>query len=344
MNSFLPAVIARAIHWWVRLYTIALPAHLRNDRWMDIRSHLWEQTQEATRLGLQPRQVAWLTLRRLVAGIPADLAWRIETGGLTPVTTELSLGTGSEGGKGSVVMNTTIIRRWFLIGGLLGGSSVFFALAIVVLLLLGGGDNRGAVLPPADEAEGELVAAGDAVSKIRGSEFVTYDLTSNSSSSGWSGSITTNSLVVTHPSPGFQTQNGDTTLARLKDKVDTLLVPTYVPQGFTLSQSLSSGRFTMLIYTANGSSLMITQRTTSTGGQAGLPGSHPVSVGQYEGHLVEGGQLVSHYRVDESWVDPLISSLAPRAFSYVTAVSTQPHELYFERDGVSIRLTASPTS
>ena len=347
MNPFLPALMTRAVHWWVRFYTMALSPDLSDDRWMEIRSDLWKQTQEATRLGLQPGQVAWLMLRRLVAGVPADLAWRIEAGGLTPVTRGLSLGKGSEGGNGPLVTNTAIIRRWFLLRGLLGGTVLFLALAIVGLLLMGGSDDGRAVLLPAEEAGGEIAAAGDAMTQIRGTQFVTYSLRAhNASQSGWD-FIATDISDAPQSNPESPTQNGDTTLDRLKDKkdkVDTLLVPTYVPRDFTLSKGLSSGRLTMLIYTTNGSSLMITQRAISPGGKAGPPGSHPVSVGQYEGYMMDGGQVVSQYRVNESWVDPLISSLAPRSVSFVTAISKRPHVLYFERDGVSPHLTASPTA
>ena len=89
MSAFLPAAAAKAVHWWVRLYTLALPPRLRDDRWMEIRSDLWEQTQAASLSGLPSSRAAWLMLRRLALGVPADLAWRVETGGLASQTSGL---------------------------------------------------------------------------------------------------------------------------------------------------------------------------------------------------------------------------------------------------------------
>lgn len=83
MSTFLPAVTARSVHWWVRLYTLALPPDLRDDRRMEIQSDLWEQSREAARSGMQQHRLAWLMLCRLFLGVPADLAWRVERGGLT---------------------------------------------------------------------------------------------------------------------------------------------------------------------------------------------------------------------------------------------------------------------
>jgi hypothetical protein len=93
MNTFLPVVAARAIGWWVTLYTLALPPDLQDDRRMEIRSDLWEQSREAARSGMRSRGLAWLMLRRLVLGVPADLAWRVEIGGPTSWPTGLVFAT-----------------------------------------------------------------------------------------------------------------------------------------------------------------------------------------------------------------------------------------------------------
>lgn len=60
---------------WVALYTVGLPASMRDRRREEIDADLAEETLDAVRrgtvLGLRSRR--W---HRLVAGIPADLAWR----------------------------------------------------------------------------------------------------------------------------------------------------------------------------------------------------------------------------------------------------------------------------
>jgi hypothetical protein len=62
----------RLVERWVRLYTIALPHHLRNDRLDEVRSDLWEDracgSSDST------------LIRRAVAGVGADMAWRWKQG------------------------------------------------------------------------------------------------------------------------------------------------------------------------------------------------------------------------------------------------------------------------
>jgi hypothetical protein len=74
MSDRLPLRLARA---WVRLYTCGLPVDRRDARRAEITSDVWEHTHDGARNG--SGAVAASVLRRVIAGMPADLAWRVET-------------------------------------------------------------------------------------------------------------------------------------------------------------------------------------------------------------------------------------------------------------------------
>jgi hypothetical protein len=71
----LAIVLVRA---WTRLYTCGLPLDLRTARRAEIDSDLWELQHDSE--GPQPGRAAPAILLRLMAGIPDDLAWRMEIG------------------------------------------------------------------------------------------------------------------------------------------------------------------------------------------------------------------------------------------------------------------------
>jgi uncharacterized protein (TIGR03435 family) len=82
MNIWVRAVIA-CVRAWTRLYTSGLPSAVRNRRRAEIDSDLWEWCADQAS---GPRDVgAVCLLRRLVFGMPDDLAWRVEVGALGPV-------------------------------------------------------------------------------------------------------------------------------------------------------------------------------------------------------------------------------------------------------------------
>jgi hypothetical protein len=70
----------RAARWWVSLYTIGLPASIRDRRRAEIRSDLWEQQRAFSREGHSSGLTALVTLDRTARGVPADLVWRVGTG------------------------------------------------------------------------------------------------------------------------------------------------------------------------------------------------------------------------------------------------------------------------
>lgn len=69
----LPAQLARA---WVALYTRGLPADRRDARRGEISSDLWEQGHDGSRGG--SGSVPASVLGRVLAGVPADITWRVE--------------------------------------------------------------------------------------------------------------------------------------------------------------------------------------------------------------------------------------------------------------------------
>jgi hypothetical protein len=69
----LPVQLAQA---WVALYTRGLPADRRDARRAEISSDLWEQCNDGSRDG--SGSVSASVLGRVLAGVPADISWRIE--------------------------------------------------------------------------------------------------------------------------------------------------------------------------------------------------------------------------------------------------------------------------
>lgn len=65
----------RLARWWVFAYTSGLPPDARDRRRDEIASDLWEHQQEAGAKGEPPSSGV---VARVVAGIPADLSWRID--------------------------------------------------------------------------------------------------------------------------------------------------------------------------------------------------------------------------------------------------------------------------
>jgi hypothetical protein len=61
--------------WWVRTYTRGLDPLLADTRRREIASDVWEQQALGREVGAPPPPVAASVLRRVVAGMPADLTW-----------------------------------------------------------------------------------------------------------------------------------------------------------------------------------------------------------------------------------------------------------------------------
>lgn len=61
--------------WWVRTYTRGLDPLLADTRRREIASDVWEQQALGREVGAPPLAVAASVLRRVIAGMPADLTW-----------------------------------------------------------------------------------------------------------------------------------------------------------------------------------------------------------------------------------------------------------------------------
>ncbi|MEX2182973.1 MAG: hypothetical protein WEC14_00855 [Chloroflexota bacterium] len=64
-----------AVRGWVAFYTLGLPASMRTRRRSEVAGDLGDEALDAVRRGRQ-RQLFAQRLRRLMAGVPDDLAWR----------------------------------------------------------------------------------------------------------------------------------------------------------------------------------------------------------------------------------------------------------------------------
>jgi hypothetical protein len=77
MNGAVP--LARRLNrFWTRLYTTGLGRDVRDERLAELHSDLWEHELEDRLDGVAPGSTATEMLIRLVSGMPADLAWRLE--------------------------------------------------------------------------------------------------------------------------------------------------------------------------------------------------------------------------------------------------------------------------
>ena len=77
LTTRLPVRLAQA---WVALYTRGLPADRRDARRAEISSDLWEHGHDAACDGSRDGTAS--VLGRVLAGVPADISWRVEERGL----------------------------------------------------------------------------------------------------------------------------------------------------------------------------------------------------------------------------------------------------------------------
>jgi hypothetical protein len=76
---------ACAVRRWVGLYTRGLPADLRDGRRDEVEADLWSHVEDSRLTGRSDRSTAAEILVRLVAGLPADVTWRLEKRGHDPL-------------------------------------------------------------------------------------------------------------------------------------------------------------------------------------------------------------------------------------------------------------------
>ena len=82
MSALLLRTSFGAIHTWTRLYTAGARPAPRDARRGQIASDLWEHEADALAEATTPRALAGEVASRVLRGVPADLAWRLRTGGI----------------------------------------------------------------------------------------------------------------------------------------------------------------------------------------------------------------------------------------------------------------------
>ena len=112
------------VSWWVATYSRHLPAEVAERRQGELASDLWEQRALGRAVGAPASAVALSVLRRMTAGMPADLRWRQR---------QLAATRGRPlGAKGRPVLRTLARNWWLVLAGLVGIVEVAFGVAIPI--------------------------------------------------------------------------------------------------------------------------------------------------------------------------------------------------------------------
>jgi hypothetical protein len=110
------------VSWWVATYSRHLPAEVAERRQGELASDLWEQRAYGRAVGAPAPAVALSILRRMTAGMPADLRWRQR---------QLAATRGRPlGARGQPVLRTLARTWWLMLAGLVGSFEVAFGVAI----------------------------------------------------------------------------------------------------------------------------------------------------------------------------------------------------------------------
>lgn len=92
---------ARLVRWWVRFYTLGLPAVDRDARLAEIESDLWEQIESARSEGTSVTLTSLHLWSRLFLGIPMDLMWRTSERGTERQALDAGAKSMMQGGAGA---------------------------------------------------------------------------------------------------------------------------------------------------------------------------------------------------------------------------------------------------
>jgi hypothetical protein len=133
---------AALVTWWVTTYSRHLPADVADRRQAELASDLWEQRAWAQAVGAPAPAVALSILRRMTAGMPADLRWRHH---------QLAATRGRPLVPGGQPVLRTLARNWWLILAALVG---FFEVAFGVAMPFEEGGHAESI------AGGALIAGG----------------------------------------------------------------------------------------------------------------------------------------------------------------------------------------
>jgi hypothetical protein len=110
------------VSWWVAAYSRHLPAEVAERRQGELASDLWEQRALGRAVGAPASAVALSVLRRMTAGMPADLRWRQR---------QLAATRGRPlRARGRPVLRNLARTWWLVLAGLVGIVEVAFGIGI----------------------------------------------------------------------------------------------------------------------------------------------------------------------------------------------------------------------
>jgi hypothetical protein len=148
---------AALVTWWVARYTHRLPAEAAERRQAELTSDLWEQRNYGRMVGASTAAVALSILRRMAAGIPADLRWRHH---------QLAATRGQPLNVGGRPVLRTLARNWWL---MLAGLVSIFEVVFGVTMPFAEGGNPGSIAGGAFIAGAGLLVLGGIIVRWRGS-------------------------------------------------------------------------------------------------------------------------------------------------------------------------------
>lgn len=123
------------VAWWVATYTRRLPVEVAARRRAELTSDVWEQRAHGRAMGTPTAAVTLSILRRMAAGIPADLRWRHQ---------QLAAAEGRPLRPGGGHLPQTLARSWWLVLATLLGA---FQVVVGIGTALDGNDGVGILLP-----------------------------------------------------------------------------------------------------------------------------------------------------------------------------------------------------
>jgi hypothetical protein len=148
---------AALVTWWVARYTHRLPAETAERRQAELTSDLWEQRTYGRMVGASTAAVALSILRRMAAGMPADLRWRHH---------QLAATRGQPLNVGGRPVLRTLARNWWL---MLAGLVSIFEVVFGVTMPFAEGGNPGSIAGGAFIAGAGLLVLSGIIVRWRGS-------------------------------------------------------------------------------------------------------------------------------------------------------------------------------
>ena len=101
MNPSRLPFAARIVRWWVRCYTLGLPARERDARLAEIESDIWEQVEFSRSEGAPVGLITLQICTRLLFGTSMDLSWRLSRRGAERAALDLGAKSMAQGGAGA---------------------------------------------------------------------------------------------------------------------------------------------------------------------------------------------------------------------------------------------------